>query len=85
MSIPVVDVFAGPGGLGEGFSAFRTGQNHAAYRIAVSAETDAHAAKTLRLRAFFRQFPDGKAPASYYQYVTGKRATPWTDATLSEW
>ena len=85
MSIPVVDVFAGPGGLGEGFSAFRTGQNHAAYRIAVSAETDAHAAKTLRLRAFFRQFPDGKAPASYYQYVTGKRATPWTDATFSEW
>ena len=85
MSIPVVDIFAGPGGLGEGFSALRTGQAKAAFRIAVSAEMDAHASKTLRLRAFFRQFPDGEVPASYYQYVTGKRATPWTDASLREW
>lgn len=85
MSIPVVDVFAGPGGLGEGFSAFRSGRAHPAFRIAVSAEMDTHAAKTLRLRAFFRQFPDGEVPASYYQYVTGKRDTPWTDATLGEW
>lgn len=86
MPIPVVDIFAGPGGLGEGFSAFQTERGGPQrFKIAVSAEMDGHAAKTLRLRAFFRQFAPGEAPKSYYQYVAGLVDKPWTEATESEW
>lgn len=49
-SIPIVDLFAGPGGLGEGFSSLP----HDPFRIVVSAEMDTHAHATLRLRAFYR-------------------------------
>lgn len=87
MQIPVVDIFAGPGGLGEGFSSYLpSGEiRHPPFRIAISAEMEANAAKTLRLRAFFRQFPAGNAPASYYEYVAGRAREPWTEATRSEW
>lgn len=86
MPIPVVDIFAGPGGLGEGFSAFiPEGSREPAFKIGVSAEMEVNAARTLRLRAFFRQFPDGQAPESYYEYVRGDRATPWTEETRAEW
>jgi DNA (cytosine-5)-methyltransferase 1 len=87
MQIPVVDIFAGPGGLGEGFSAFTpdVSGGDSPFRIVVSAEMEANAAKTLRLRAFFRQFAPGHAPASYYNYVAGRARDPWTDATKREW
>lgn len=86
MSIPVVDIFAGPGGLGEGFSAYSaSGKSEPAFKIAVSAEMESNAAKTLRLRAFFRQFPAGRAPSSYYAYVRGSATQPWTDRTAGEW
>ena len=87
MQIPVVDIFAGPGGLGEGLSAFlpRPTARQSPFRIAISAEMESNAAKTLRLRAFFRQFAPGHAPASYYEYVAGRAEHPWTMATKSEW
>lgn len=87
MQIPVVDIFAGPGGLGEGFSGFfpNSTDRRPPFRIAISAEMEANAAKTLRLRAFFRQFTPGHAPASYYNYVAGRAPEPWTDATRAEW
>lgn len=87
MQIPVVDIFAGPGGLGEGFSAFlpKPTSSQSPFRIAISAEMEANAAKTLRLRAFFRQFPHGHAPDSYYEYVAGRVKEPWTSATEPEW
>lgn len=87
MTISVVDIFAGPGGLGEGFSSFSPSGagSKRPFRIVVSAEMDQNASRTLRLRAFFRMFPKGHAPASYYQYVAGRRAEPWTGATASEW
>ncbi|WP_028920421.1 DNA cytosine methyltransferase [Pseudoxanthomonas suwonensis] len=86
MTIPVVDIFAGPGGLGEGFSSYvPNGRKEPAFKISVSAEMEANAARTLRLRAFFRQFPPGEVPESYYEYVRGKRDTPWTEATRGEW
>ncbi|PAK90584.1 hypothetical protein B8X02_16115 [Stenotrophomonas rhizophila] len=87
MQIPVVDVFAGPGGLGEGFSAYSPkGRGKARpFKIAISAEMEVNAAKTLRLRAFFRQFEPGKAPTSYYDYVGGRAAQPWTEATKAQW
>jgi DNA (cytosine-5)-methyltransferase 1 len=87
MQIPIVDIFAGPGGLGEGFSAFRpdSTSSNSPFRICISAEMEANAAKTLRLRAFFRHFPPGQAPKSYYEYVEGRRSVPWTEATSAEW
>ena len=49
--IPVVDLFAGPGGLGEGFSKVEKG---AAFKVVVSIEKDPVTHKTLRLRSFYR-------------------------------
>ena len=72
MSIPIIDLFAGPGGLGEGFSALRQpGSTEKLFKIALSVEMDQHAHQTLELRSFFRQFPDRQAPAEYYQYLAG--------------
>ncbi|MBN2285804.1 MAG: DNA cytosine methyltransferase [Tissierellales bacterium] len=69
-SIPIIDIFAGPGGLGEGFSAFKTKQNHP-FSINLSIEMDEYAHSTLELRNFYRQFPNG-APDKYYDYLHGK-------------
>lgn len=54
MSIPVVDIFAGPGGLGEGFSSAKNEQGEYAFHTIVSAEMEESALRTLRLRAFKR-------------------------------
>lgn len=70
MPYPVVDLFAGPGGLGEGFSAFRRNRRNV-FKIAISIEKDPYAHRTLELRAFFRQFPDGEVPQEYYEYISG--------------
>lgn len=67
--IPVVDLFAGPGGLGEGFAAYRTPSGEAAYKIALSVEKDAIAHSTLELRSFFRQFSAGQVPRDYYAHL----------------
>jgi len=67
-TIPVIDLFAGPGGLAEGFSAFRSG-GHNPFKICLSVEKDHYAHRTLELRSFFRQFPAGKAPDEYYAYL----------------
>lgn len=65
--VPIIDVFAGPGGLGEGFSAVDSGK---AFEIRLSIEKDPHAHRTLELRAFVRQF-DGGPPPDYYDYLKG--------------
>ena len=69
--IPVVDLFAGPGGLGEGFSAFKH-NDKAPFRIAISIEKDADAHSTLTLRSFFRQFTLDNVPSNYYSHLRGK-------------
>jgi DNA (cytosine-5)-methyltransferase 1 len=70
MSIPVIDLFAGPGGLGEGFSAYRTGDGNCPFRVALSIEKDVYAHTTLQLRSFVRQFNDGPPP-DYYEALAG--------------
>lgn len=70
--IPVVDLFAGPGGLGEGFSAFSARHWPRPFRIALSIEMDEYAHQTLELRSFFRQFPAGKPPDEYYEHLRGE-------------
>ncbi|MGC6458427.1 MAG: DNA cytosine methyltransferase [Akkermansiaceae bacterium] len=70
--VPIIDLFAGPGGLGEGFSRYPLESKQKRFRIAVSIEKDPYAHKTLTLRAFFRQFAEGDAPEDYYQYLRGE-------------
>jgi DNA (cytosine-5)-methyltransferase 1 len=72
MPIPVIDLFAGPGGLGEGFSSIIRGDGARAFKIKLSVEKDEHAHRTLELRAFFREFPIGRAPDDFYEYLARK-------------
>ena len=71
-TIPVIDLFAGPGGLSEGFSAVETDDGHPRFDVRISIEKDKQAYQTLLLRALFRAFAKGKAPDCYYQYVRGE-------------
>ena len=63
--IPVVDVFAGCGGLGEGFST-------SPFDLRLSIEKDNAPVKTLRLRSFFHQFPQDGLPDDYYDYLADR-------------
>jgi DNA (cytosine-5)-methyltransferase 1 len=72
--IPVIDIFAGPGGLGEGFSALGRPEGKPRFSIRLSIEKDPLAHQTLELRAFFRQFPHGEAPPEYYEHLRGRLA-----------
>lgn len=67
--INVIDLFAGPGGLGEGFSAFNVAGKSYPFKIRASVEKDDSAHKTLELRAFFRQFRETTVPPEYYEYI----------------
>ena len=70
--ISVIDLFAGPGGLGEGFSQWETADGVRPFKIKLSIEKDPAARRTLLLRSFFRQFPSGAVPEAYYQYLRGE-------------
>lgn len=61
--VQIIDLFAGPGGLGEGFSNCKAGSP---FKIAMSVEKESNAHQTLTRRAFYRQLKD-KAP--YYDYI----------------
>jgi len=82
--IPVVDLFAGPGGLGEGFAALDNGK---VFKIKISAEMEASAHKTLRLRAFFRilKSKGGSDLESYYRFCNGDAQYPWDESTEDAW
>ncbi len=64
----VVDLFAGPGGLAEGFSSVTSANGAHPFRIALSIEKEAAAHSTLLLRSFLRQF-DGEFPQEYYSFL----------------
>jgi len=76
-AIKIVDIFAGPGGLGEGFSRFEVGGGsnmQRPFQISVSAEKERSAHSTLKLRAFFRRFKqEGDVPEAYYEILRGER------------
>ncbi len=70
--IKVVDIFAGPGGLGEGFTSFVAGKC-SPFQIVLSAEKDPTAHKTLTLRAFYRRYKSAAdVPEEYYQILRGE-------------
>lgn len=70
--IPVIDLFAGPGGLCEGFSSVVDESGSRRFAMKLSIEKDRIAHQTLLLRAIFRKFPTGKVPDCYYDYVRQK-------------
>jgi len=81
--IAVVDLFAGPGGLGEGFSSF----SNDVFRILVSAEKDTYAHETLQLRAYYRlllRSAEGKMKV-YLDYCNGDRSLPYDESTSHLW
>ena len=69
--IKIIDLFSGPGGLGEGFSSLKSSDGSYPFKIAISIEKEKSAHRTLKLRAFFRQF-NGNPPNEYYDFLKGK-------------
>lgn len=64
--VPVIDLFAGPGGLGEGFSR-HTGSG-VRFQLALSIEMERWAHETLRLRAFYRHGLQTRSKAVTSEY-----------------
>lgn len=71
IKIPIIDLFAGPGGLGEGFSSVLN-KSDRVFDIKLSIEKDNEAHKTLELRSFFRKFNTDKLPTEYYDVLKEK-------------
>lgn len=82
-SIPIIDLFAGPGGLGEGFCRLES-KGKPVFRIALSIEMDEHAHRTLTLRSFLRQYwsRSDDVPGAYYEYLRGSDRYSSLDALL---
>ena len=69
--IPIIDLFAGPGGLGEGFMSLKSNEGKSIFDIKLSIEKNVNAHKTLALRSFFRQFDKNnrQVPKEYYDVL----------------
>ena len=70
--IPVIDVFAGPGGLNEGFAQFRTSDGKAYFKPRLAAEMNSHAVATLRLRKYFRLCLKNNNLEKYLHHLSSK-------------
>ena len=81
---PVIDLFAGPGGLGEGFAALKNKNGKAVFESVASIEMDKTAHDTLTLRHFFRCFREDQVPDAYYRYVSGEISKSGFNRTLSK-
>lgn len=80
----VVDLFAGPGGLAEGFSSFVGGDGNKPFQVTLSVEKEASAHRTLQLRAFLRQFEE--FPEEYYDALNNEQPLPdWSKTHEGEW
>lgn len=84
-SYSIVDIFAGPGGLAEGFSSVQGPDGERLFNIALSIEKERSAHTTLRFRSFLRAFPDGP-PDEYYAFLNGEAPEPdWASTYPSQW
>ena len=83
----IVDLFAGPGGLGEGFASL-TENGHSSFRIGISVEREPSAHRTLRLRAFLREYKlrNGCLPDQYIDFHAGIGDEPnWSSIDPDAW
>ena len=83
----VVDLFAGPGGLGEGFASLRDNGTYP-FRIGISVEKEGSAHKTLTLRAFLREMvrKTGQLPQKYVEFHAGLISEPdWNEVDAAAW
>lgn len=87
MDINVIDLFAGPGGLGEGFFSFENSKNKYPFQAICSVEMDKHAHSTLTLRAFYRQLKKKNITPSneYFDYIAGNSDFPYNETTKKYW
>jgi len=70
--VPVIDLFAGPGGLNEGFSSLRNDSDDPFFETRASFELDATACQTLRVRATYRRLRAVGALGPYYRFVESR-------------
>lgn len=83
----IVDLFAGPGGLGEGFASFKV-DGHSPFHIGISVEKEASAHRTLRLRAFLREYRRRYdcLPDQFIDFHAGLIAEPdWSTVDAHSW
>ena len=66
-----MDLFAGPGGLGEGFSSILDQSERPRFKSLVSIERDMFSHQSLLMRHFFHCFPPGEVPEDYYKFLAG--------------
>lgn len=71
-TFPVIDLFAGPGGLGEGFASLTDAHGRRRFENVVAIERDEFSHRTLFLRHFTRWFPEGEIPEEYYDFLRGE-------------
>lgn len=78
---PIIDLFAGPGGLNEGFSSVKNEVGEYVFKTLASFEMDSFACQTLQLRATYRELVRvGGDLTPYFDYING--AKTWQE-TLS--
>lgn len=83
----IVDLFAGPGGLGEGFASLSV-NGHSPFRIGISVEKETSAHRTLQLRAFLRDHAarNGRLPEEFLQFHSGLADEPdWSAVDATAW
>ncbi|KFI28117.1 DNA cytosine methyltransferase [Paenirhodobacter enshiensis] len=80
----IIDLFAGPGGLGEGFSAAGR-ETDTRMKIRLSIEKEEVEVRTLRLRAFLRGFEAGFPDEYYAALNAGKPLPDWSELHPSRW
>ncbi|GMV69952.1 MAG: hypothetical protein AMXMBFR76_23910 [Pseudomonadota bacterium] len=83
----IVDLFSGPGGLGEGFASLVYG-GHTPFRIGLSVEKEASAHLTLTLRAFLRHYKakHGALPSAFIDLHAGLiTEADWETVDAASW
>lgn len=83
----LVDLFAGPGGLGEGFASLKV-DGQSPFHIGISVEKEASAHRTLRLRAFLREYRRRHdcLPDQFIDFHAGLIGEPdWSAVNAPSW
>jgi len=83
----IVDLFAGPGGLGEGFASLDV-DGHSPFHIGISVEKEKSAHRTLTLRAFLREYRalHRALPQAFVDFHAGQTAEPdWAAVDARAW